>query len=206
LKFGLIVLVPVTVAFAAFSEPILTAIYGSKFASAGLDLAILAPVVLLLTVVAQTSALIASRGAAAQLARLTAAAAALNIVLNFVLIPIFNDRGAAAAMVITEVAFAVLALAMADRAVGGVAWPTVVASPAVGAIAMTAVIIPLHEHPLAALLVAAPVYLLAVVALERRIAPNDVRALVRIARGFLRRNGEATTAPMRDHDISRTSP
>jgi O-antigen/teichoic acid export membrane protein len=191
LKLGLILLVPVAAAFGILAEPICVTLFGAEFRAAAEPLRILAPVVVLLAVVALSAWLIVSRGPAGIIARVTLGMVVLNAGLNLALIPRFADRGAALAMLATEVLLAVVVLFMANRVVGGLPWVRVLASPLLAGALMTGVMAALHANPIAALIMGVVVYVVVLTVIESRVSPDDLAFLMRLLRRRLRGRGSA---------------
>lgn len=183
IKLALLLLVPGAVILATLAEPVLTLLFGSEFGDGAPALRLLAPVVILLCVVTLSSSLIISRSGPKAIVRVTGAMVALNVLLNVALIPPFADAGAAAAMLLTELAFVGIALRLAAREVGGVNWFSMAGAPALAGSLMVPPMLVLNAVPVAALLAGVAVYVPAVVLLERSLSPGDLD----FARGVLRR-------------------
>jgi O-antigen/teichoic acid export membrane protein len=179
IKLALAGLLPLSVGFGLLAEPLVTAAFGPEFDEAADPLRLLAPAIAMLGVVSLSNAVITSRSDPRMVMYLTAGITALNIVLNFALIPEFGASGAAGAMLISEALFSASALVLASRVVGGVEWTHMLAGPAVAAGAMAAVIIPLAESPIIAAGAGALVYVVALFAVERITSPADVEFALR---------------------------
>jgi O-antigen/teichoic acid export membrane protein len=185
LKLALVVLTPVAVAFGVLAEPLARAVFGADFESAADPLRILAPSVVLLGVVTLAASLFVSRRDPRAMVRVTGVMALLNVVLNLALIPSLEDTGAAIAMTATEALYCVVALRLAVRVAGGVDWPATAASPVLaGALGAVPMLLLQPTGLVPALAAGVVVYLAALAALERAIAPADLKfaaALVRRA-------------------------
>ncbi len=182
IKGSLVLLMPLAVAFVVVPEPICTLIYGPAFSSAAVPLRILGPGVALIGFVTLTTSLMVARGDPRRMARRTGIMVAVNIALNLILIPPYGVAGAAAAMLATEVIFAVWIARLTVHAVGSIRWlPTVIGSLAGGA-AMAAVGLALSYSLLEALVVGGSVYLLALVLVEWLVSPNDVAFVAELMR------------------------
>ncbi len=167
-------LMPLAVAFAVLAEPICRLIYGANLVSAAKPLQILAPGVVLMGIVILTTSLLVSRKNPRKMVPVTAAVAAVNIVLNLILIPPYGPPGAAAAMLATEVIYAAWITRMASREIGSIDWrPTLAGALAAGA-AMAATALLLSASPLAALVAGTAIYLIALVAVQWFVSPRDV--------------------------------
>lgn len=174
LKAGLAILTPAAVLMAVFPRQISELAFGADFASAAGALRLLAPVVVLMAIVTLSSSLIVSRLDPRRMVAITAAAVAVNLVLNLVLIPPLAEVGAALAMLLTEAAVVVVALRVAVSAVGGVSWPSMVAAPLVAGAAMAGACLALAGMPLLAGSAGLVAYVLVLVALDRRLSPGDI--------------------------------
>jgi len=183
LKVALVALVPAAVVFAVVPEQIVTLIYGDDLAGAAGPLRLLGPTTLVVAAVGISSSLIVSRRSPRVMVLLTAAGVAINIVANLVLIPARGADGAAAAMLLTELAFGGAVIALAGRTVGGVRWVPLLAGPVAAGAAMAAVT-GLLAAPLGVVLVAGvAAYGLVLVLVERWSAPEDLRFVMSLLPG-----------------------
>lgn len=182
IKLGLAVLVPVAVTMLILAEPVMELLFGVDFAGAAAALRLLAPVVVLLCVVTLTSSLIISRAGPRAIVRVTALMVALNVGLNFALIPIYADSGAAAAMLATEAVFLAVTLRIAAREVGGLAWRSMLLASLGAGAAMAVVMLLLASIPFAALLAGAATYAAAFILIERAVSPGDLEFAVGVLR------------------------
>ena len=182
IKLSLVLLAPVAVAFAVLAEPICRAIYGPSLASAGVPLRILAPAVLLMAIVTLANSLLLSRENPRRMVSLAAAMAAINVALNVALIPPFSDAGAAAAMVATELIYAVWISRIATNALGKTRWLATSAGATAGAACMTIAALLLSGNLWIALTVGGAAYLVSLLAVERIVSSSDVRLLVHMLR------------------------
>jgi O-antigen/teichoic acid export membrane protein len=181
LKLSLAVLVPCGVACGVLAEPLARAFFGADLASAAEPLRLLAPVIPLMGIVVLSISLVVSRGNPRTMAAIIFSAVAVNIALNVALIPLWNDRGAAAAMVLTYVIFLGLAVRLATRAVrGGVEWLPTVTGPLVAGVAMGLVAWALSSLLPVALVASAVIYFVVLFAIEKRTNPGEVEMVVRI--------------------------
>jgi O-antigen/teichoic acid export membrane protein len=185
-KLALVLLAPVSAAFAVLAGPLTKLLFGASLEAAAEPLRILAPAVVLLGVVNLSSSLFVSRRDPRAIVRVTGAMAALNVALNFALIPVLEDRGAAIAMLVTEALYCAAALRMAAVAAGGVTWIAMVAAPLAAAAAMVPVMLALSGSLAPALAAGSAVYLAVYIAVERAVAPGDLRFAVSLIRRFLR--------------------
>jgi O-antigen/teichoic acid export membrane protein len=182
LKLAVVVLTPLTIVFAVLARPVCELIYGTSFGSAALPLRILAPAVLLISIVTLCVALVVSQANARQVVLPAAAMAALNLALNLILIPLYRDMGAATAMLATESVYAVWMIRLARRAVGSVRWRSMLSGGLVAGVAMAAVTLPLREHLVPAVVAGVLVYAIVLTAVERIVSPRDVSFAMRMVR------------------------
>ncbi|MDQ3274366.1 MAG: flippase [Actinomycetota bacterium] len=173
-KFALVVLVPVAVIMGVLAEPIVRIAFGSDFEEAAGAVRILAPVVIGLCLVTLCTSLIVTRRSPRTMIRVTAPMVAVNVALNLALIPSLEERGAALAMLVTEVLFVAVAIRIAADEVGGLRWASMVGAPVLAGAAMAVVMMLLAALPLAALAAGLLIYAVAFVALERAISPSDL--------------------------------
>jgi len=191
IKAGLVVLTPVALAFGLLAEPIMRVAFGADFADGAAALRLLAPVVVLLGVVTLCTSLIVSRLSPRTMVKLTASMVALNVALNFALIPAYDESGAAAAMLVTEGVFVVLAMYVSAREVGGIDFRSMLGAPAAGGVAMAAVLVLLGSLPALALAAGTVVYAVGYLAVERVVSPDDLAFLRTV---LLRRTGRRRLA------------
>jgi O-antigen/teichoic acid export membrane protein len=186
IKLSLVALVPIAVAFGLLAEPLTRLVFGAGLEPAADALRILAPAVVMMGIVTLSSSLFVSRHDPRRMVRVTALMGVLNIALNLALIPALEEKGAAIAMLVTEVLYAAVALRLAVRAVDGVSWRAMAASPLAGGAAMVPLTLALSGSLAAALVAGALAYLVVYVVVERAIAPVDQRFATDMLRRMLR--------------------
>jgi O-antigen/teichoic acid export membrane protein len=120
-------------------------------------------------------------GARRAITAVAGGALALNVVLNLVLIPDHGVTGAAAATFVTEVLECGLLLGLYVRRTASLPVSGTVVAPAVAAVCMVVVLWPTFRG-LGALLVGPVVFVAALTAVTRLVAPGDMRALVHAVR------------------------
>jgi O-antigen/teichoic acid export membrane protein len=184
-KLALVSLVPVAVAFAILAEPICRILFGTGLEGAAEPLRYLAPVVVLTGVVTLASSLIVSRRNPMVMVWSTAVIVALNVTLNFVLIPDLDETGAAIAMLVSEAAFLAVIGPIAVRTVGGVRFAPNLAGPLVAGAAMVPLLFLLDSLPILAIAVGGIAYLGVLWMVERVVAPGDVALATRIVRRWV---------------------
>lgn len=174
LKLALAILVPCGVGLALLAAPLAAAIFGDEFEAAAPALRLLAPVVVLVALVTLSASLVVARSDAASAARLTGTMVAFNVALNLVLIPLFDERGAAVALLLTEAALLIALLRLIVRLVDRLDWRATVTGPLVAGAAMAAVIAALPVHWIVAAGAGLIVYACVLVPVERATCPADV--------------------------------
>ncbi len=176
IKLALVALVPCAAVLAVLAEPISRLFFGAELEDASGALRLLAPVAVLIGLVTLASALVASRRSPVAMGWITGGMVVLNVVLNVVLIPPYHEEGAAAAMLVTEVVFAGVAMVFAARAVGGqVHWTATLTSPLVAGVAMGVPLVLLRDSLPLATIAGVAVYASVFVLVERRVSPGDLR-------------------------------
>jgi O-antigen/teichoic acid export membrane protein len=178
-------LLPVTIAFAALAGPISRALFGDHV-HAATALRLLSPCVVLLGVVTLSVALYISRRPPRPMVHVTGAMALLNVVLNVALIPSLDERGAAIAMSVTEIAYAAITLFAAARLLGGIEWVSMLGGPLLAALAMTLPAVLLRDSLVLGLAASAVTYLVVLVAVERFTSPGDLAFAGGLVRRLLR--------------------
>ncbi len=186
LKLSLVLLMPLAVAFVVLARPICELVYGPKFGAAALPLRILGPGVVPVGVVMLVTSLVIARGDPRRIVRVTGCVVAVNVALNFILIPPYGVTGAAAAMLATEVVYLVATTRLALRMVKRIAWGPVAIGASTAGLAMTLSSLPLDDNLLAGLLAGSGAYLLTLICVERLVSPVDVQFVMRMARKRLR--------------------
>jgi O-antigen/teichoic acid export membrane protein len=190
IKLALTLLGPITVLYVVEAGPLCTLLFGDSFRASDEALRALAPSVVLMGVVSLSTTLVALRVGPRQLIPLSAGIVALNVVLTAALVPGLDAPGAGLAMSISVGVFAVASLWVAARAVGGVNLWRMTAAPVAAAVVMAAVMEPIGLLGLA-VPAGAIAFALTFVAVERLVAPDDLRFLVQMLRN---RQAAASTA------------
>jgi O-antigen/teichoic acid export membrane protein len=184
-KLALMALVPIAAVLGVFADPVCRLLFGAGLEGAAEPLRVLAPVIVVIGVVTLASSLIVSRRNPMVIVWSTAAIVVVNVALNVALIPVWEETGAAVAMLVSEVALLAIVGPLATRAVGGVRWLPTVTGPLVAGAVMAGALLLLGAVPLAGVAVGSVAYLLALVTFERLVAPHDVQLATRIARHWL---------------------
>lgn len=180
-KLALVALVPCAVAFGLLAEPLSRLFFGGGLVGAAAPLRLLAPIVVLLGIAGLCSSLLMSRGDPRRVVGASGVVVVLNIVLNVVLIRSMDERGAALAMLLTEVVLVAIVLPLAAREVGGVRWVAIAAGPAAAGAAMAGVMVAVGGG-LLSLVPGTAAFVLVLALVERRTSPaalEYVRAMVR---------------------------
>lgn len=182
LKVGLMLLAPVAVAMATVPGELLALVYGEGFREGSETLRLLAPVTVLLVVVAMSTSLVVSRRSPRRVLPFTAAAVVVNLGLNLALIPPLEERGAALAMLVTELLLAAVVVGLVLRETGRLPWVTLVSGALVASAASVVPLLLLRDWIGLALPAAALTYLAVLTLVERRVAPDDLRFAVGLVR------------------------
>jgi O-antigen/teichoic acid export membrane protein len=180
-KFGVGLLMPCSVAFLTLATPLSRLFFGSDFVDAAAPLRILAPAVVLLGLVMLTSSLLLSRTNPRRVATVTGVMVFVNIALNVILIPSYDDRGSAWAMLVTVTLFVLVNMPLAAREVGGYSLTRMLAGPVAGGLAMAGVCVLLDDYLIPAVAAGLIAYALVFALVERFVAPSDfefVRAMI----------------------------
>ncbi len=186
LKLGLAGLMPIAVVFGVLAEPVCRFFFGAGLVEAAGPLRFLAPVAVLIGIVTLSSSVVVSRRNPMIMVWSTGAIVVINVVLNLVLIPSWDETGAAVAMLVSEVAFLFVVVPLAARIVGGVRWLPTITGPLVAGAVMIPLLFLLDGVPLVAVAVGSAAYLLVLVLVERVVAPRDIELATRMARRWLR--------------------
>jgi O-antigen/teichoic acid export membrane protein len=181
-KLCLALLVPIAVALGLLAEPICRLFFGAEFEAAADPLRLLAPVVVLFGVMVLSSVLVLSREHPRRMIVTVAVAAAVNIGLNFALVPPLDDVGAALAMLASMVVYAAIAFRLALLDVGRVDWVSMLAAPTAAGAAMAVPLLLLGGAWPVAAAVGVAVYLAVYAAVDRVVDPGDLRFVVDLAR------------------------
>jgi O-antigen/teichoic acid export membrane protein len=185
-------LMPITVIFAALADPVSRALFGGDV-HAGTVLRLLSPCVVTLGIVTLSIGLYVSRRPPRPMVWVTGAMAVLNLVLNLILIPPLDDRGAAIAMTATELLYAGVALFAAARLLGGLEWLSMLGGTLVASAAMAVPAVALNGSLLGGLAGSVPVYVLVLYAVERITSPDDLAFAGGMVRRALGRTVDATS-------------
>jgi O-antigen/teichoic acid export membrane protein len=175
-------LLPLGTVFALFPEPIIRILYGPDFGEAASAVRLLGFAAAFYGLTYLSSYVLISQGRQRVLPWIVGGVLLLNVGLNLVVIPVWSYDGAAAVTSISEVALSVAYVVCVLRITGPVSLPRIVTGPLVACAALGGVALVVGTG-LAGLLVAAVVYPVVLLAVERLVFPADVRLL----RGVLRR-------------------
>jgi O-antigen/teichoic acid export membrane protein len=190
LKALLALMLPVSIAMFVFARPIVSLVYGlPEFNPSVSVLQWLAFAIVAYSIGNLTTTLVMLTQPGRRAVTAWGSVAVFNIILNFVLIPTYGARGAAAATLVTELVGAAIGLWLAQRVAGRPRLRRMLGPVAAGAL-MAAAAVPLSHSLLIGLPVALAVYLVVLTAVEHRVAPDDLDFVKGL---LLRRRG--VTAP-----------
>ena len=181
-KLCLALLMPIGVSLGLLAEPICRTLYGPDFVDAAPALRILAAVPVLFGVVVLANGLVLSREHPQRMMYVVAIAAVVNIGLNLALIPSLDEVGAALAMLISMVVYAIIAMAIAQLEVGRIRWVSMITAPLAAAVALAVPLLALGSSLPLALIVGAPVYLAAYVIVDAIVDRDDLRFVIDLVR------------------------
>jgi O-antigen/teichoic acid export membrane protein len=146
-------------------------------------LRILAPAIALYPVCYVAGSLLVSQHRQKAMLAVYGLVAAENILANLVLIPWLSLEGAALATSSSQVLVTVALLAVARQAAGRVEWTRVAAGPALATGAASLAMLAPRDSLAAAVAVGAVVYLVVLFVFERRLFPEDARAVLDLLPG-----------------------
>jgi O-antigen/teichoic acid export membrane protein len=178
---------PLAVGAILLGGPLVDLVYGSGFDDASSALAWLAPAIVLYPVAQISGALLVAQDRQAALAVVYGVVALENVAANLVLIPLFSLQGAAAGASLSQALLVVPLLVLARRTAGGVDVRRIVTGPVLAAVASGVAMYVLRDAFAAAVIVGAAAFVVVLVVFERRVYPDDARAV----EGFLRRRAIA---------------
>lgn len=182
IKLCVALLLPIALTLGLLAQPLCRAFFGADFVEAADPLRLLAPVVVLFGLMVLCSVLVLSRSNPRRMVYTVAVAAAVNIGLNFALIPGLEDVGAALAMLFSMVVYTSIALWLAVLEVGRINWVSMLAAPALAAIAMAVPLLLLGDLWPLAILGGTFVYLAVYAAVDRLVDPEDLRFVTGLVR------------------------
>jgi O-antigen/teichoic acid export membrane protein len=177
-KLCLALLMPIAVSLGLLAEPICRTFYGPDFVDAAPSLRVLAAVPVLFGVIVLANGLVLARDHPRRMMYAVAVAATLNIGLNLALIPSLDEIGAALAMLVSLVAYVVIAMGMALIDVGRISWVSMTAAPLGASVALAAPLLVFAASPALALIVGVPVYLAAYAIVDAIVDPDDLRFVI----------------------------
>jgi O-antigen/teichoic acid export membrane protein len=193
IKLAVACLLPIGVLFGSYPDQLLTTIFGDEFSGASDSLQLLAGAIPLMGIVILCSTFIVSRWPSRALVALTGSIALLNIGLNLALIPEFDQDGAAAAMLISELLFALGGLVIAYRQLDGFEWVNALVAPVIAGAAMLAFTEVMQGSAWLVGPAALVLYAAVFVAVERVFSPDDFRFARELVAGRL---GSSGVTPM----------
>jgi O-antigen/teichoic acid export membrane protein len=179
------VLLPISLVFVLFAEPLVDLLYGDAFAAAVLPLQLLGLTGALYGMQSFASTTLIARDSPGTFARLVGVVVVLNLGGNLVAIPEYGADGAAAVALASGAVLGAASLWLAARRVGRVRFWRSFLGPLAAATAMTltALAVPSPLVPAAAL--ALVVYGLVLAAVERAAFPDDLRIFAGLLPGRL---------------------
>ena len=190
MKLALALTLPLAVGAAVLAYPLMELLYGPEFRDGASALILLAPTVVLYPPTYLAAYVLISQDRQGTLAWVYGGAALVNIGLNAVLIPEYSLDGPAFATSLCELITAVVMTTLALRVSGPLNLRSVAIGPVVASALAGASMALLYDAVLAAIPVAAVVYVVALVFYERRFHPEDYERVV----DFIRRRRGSESA------------
>ena len=179
---------PLAVGAVLLGDALVHAVYGSGFDQAGSALAWLSPAVILYPVAQVSAALLVAQNRQSTIAIVYGLVAAENVLANLVLIPLFSLQGAAAGASISQALLVVPLFVLARRTAGGIDLPRIFAGPLIASVVSAAAMFLFRDMFALAVGLGAVLFLIVLVAFERRFYPDDARAIA----DFFRRRRQLT--------------
>lgn len=183
LKLAFAFSLPIAVAAAVLSGPLVLLLYGNEFRESGDALLLLAPTIALVPFGTIASYLLVSQERQSVLIAISAGGVAANIALNLILIPWLSLDGAALATSVTQVLITVPTLFYARQAAGDIRVVRVLGGSLLAAAVAGTTMGLLHDSLGLALGLGLAAYALVIIAFERAVFPEDAAVM----RSLLRR-------------------
>jgi O-antigen/teichoic acid export membrane protein len=167
------VLTPVAVIFVLLADPIVSLVYGADYSEAVPSLQLLGAMTLFFGINGFAAMALIARDRPGLFSRSLIAMIVLNVALNVILIPPMGATGAALAALISGVALAALAQVFVGRAVGRVNPVRSLGTPLLAGAASALAIVATGQQLVVSVAVGSLVYLVALIAAERLLYPED---------------------------------
>jgi O-antigen/teichoic acid export membrane protein len=182
-KLGVALTLPLAAGAVVLADPVVRTLYGADYAQAADALRLLAPAIALFPVCYVAGSLLVSQHRQKAMMAVYGVVAVENILANLVLIPWLSLEGAALATSSSQLLVTVALLAVARQAAGRVEWTRIVAGPVVATVAAGLAMVALRDNLAAAVAVGAVAYLGVLFVFERRLFPEDARAVLDLLPG-----------------------
>jgi O-antigen/teichoic acid export membrane protein len=182
-KLGVALTLPLAAGAVVLAGPLVRTLYGSDYEEAANALRLLAPAIALYPVCYVTGSLLVSQHRQKAMLIVYGLVAVENVLANLFLIPWLSLEGAALATSSSQVLVTVALLAFARQAAGPVEWARVAAGPALATAAAALVMLLLRDAFAAAVAASAVTYLAVLFLFERRLFPEDARAVLDLLPG-----------------------
>jgi O-antigen/teichoic acid export membrane protein len=173
---------PLAAGAAVLAEPLVELLFGTAYDEAPTALVILAPAIALYPVCYLAGYLLVSQDQQRWLTIVYGVAAAVNVLLNLVLIPWQSLYGAALGTSISQLLVAVALLSLAHRSTGSVGWTRALAGPVLATALAAAAMAALAGTLGLAVAAGAAVYLAVLAVFERVVFPEDFAAAAQFVR------------------------
>lgn len=177
LKLVVALTLPLAAGAAVLAEPLVKVLYGSEYGDAVNALRLLSPAIALYPLCYLGAYLLVAQDRQRVLTIVYGLVAVENIGLNFVLIPKLSLNGAALGTSLSQFLIAAPFIVLAQRIAGRLEWTRVATGPVLATLAAAGAMLVLKNNLAVAVPAGAAVYVTVLVLLERRLFPDDARAV-----------------------------
>lgn len=195
LKLALALTLPAAIGAAVLAYPLMELLYGAQFRDGASALVLLAPTIILYPPTYIAALVLISQDRQSTLAWVYGSVTLVNVGLNMVLIPRYSFDGAAFATSFCEALRAAAMMALALRASGAIRARAVTVGPVLASALAGGAMALLYDQVLAAIPVAAVVYVVTLLLYERRFHPHDYARVMAFVRRGRAGDGSARGAP-----------
>jgi O-antigen/teichoic acid export membrane protein len=179
LKLAVALVLPLAVGALVLAHPFVDLLYGSHYEASADALVLLAPAIALYPFAYLSTYLLVAQNRQRVLAPIYAAIAIENIVLNFILLPVYSLYGAAFGTSLSELLVAVVLMVFVLRLLGRLNWLRMLGGPVLAAGLAGGAAALLIDQFWIAVVVMALVYLGTLLAFEQLVYPGDAAVLWR---------------------------
>ncbi len=177
-KLGIALTLPLAAGALVLADPLVETLYGADYNRAATALRLLTPAIALYPVCYVAGSLLVAQNRQRVMLGVYAVAATENVLANLLLIPWLSLDGAALGTSISTTLVAVALVFFTQQTAGAVDWSRVCAGPVVATLAAAAAMLILRDTFPAAVVAGAVVYASVLYGAERRLYPDDARAVL----------------------------